>query len=61
MNNDLLNDAIELFNDQMMHEIFDAPIDDASREYLLDCLKETYELVKETYIAYLAFLSVFLN
>ena len=51
MDNDLVNDAIELFNDQMMHEILDAPIDDASRDYLLDCLKETYVLVKETYIS----------
>ncbi|MCI8800179.1 MAG: hypothetical protein HFH88_10260 [Lachnospiraceae bacterium] len=51
MDNKKNSDAIELFNDQMKHEILDAPIDEASRDYLLDQLNETYIMVKETYIS----------
>ena len=46
-----LSDAIEMFHDQIMHEILDAPIDETSREYLLERLHETYDMVKATYIS----------
>ncbi len=39
---------LDMFRDNMMNEILNAPTDETTIEYLSDCLKETYSAVLNT-------------
>ena len=43
-----MNYYLELFRDEVMNSIINAPTDSVTIDYLINCVKENYETVLET-------------